>query len=73
MLTILTVSFVHVLGCGMRVRDEHVDDVSLHTYIHTHTHTYIHKYSDFLMSDLCGARFGSPQLICFVYIISILL
>ena len=29
----------------MRTRDDHVDDVSLHTYIHT----YIHKYSDFLV------------------------
>ena len=36
--------------CGvMRVHDEHVDDVSLHTYIHTHTHTYIHRYGDFLV------------------------
>ena len=31
------------------MRYEHVDDVSLHTYIHRYIHTYIHRYSEFAM------------------------
>ena len=47
MLTIFTVSCIN---CIVRMRDEHTDNVSLHTYVlYTHSHTYIHKYSDFLV------------------------
>ena len=37
------------------MRDKHVDDVSLHTYIHTYIHTYniIHTYSEFAKCYSC--------------------
>ena len=46
---------------NMRMRDKHVDDVSLHTQIHTYIHTYIDRYSGFcymllLYSGLNQAR-----------------
>ena len=49
----------------MHMRDEHVDDVHVHI-IHTHT-------GDFLVYDLhvCGARFGSPQLLVMYYFLKI--
>ena len=39
------------------MRYEHVDDVSLHTYIHRYIHTYIdtyiHRYSEFAICYSC--------------------
>ena len=32
-----------------QLRDEHVDDVVLHTYIHTHTYMFVCRYGDFLV------------------------
>ena len=40
----------------MQLRDDHVDDVLLHT--HTYTHTYTVGTS---MSDLCAARLTHPN------------
>ena len=53
--------YLHGL-CGahmlMHLRDDHVDDISLHTY----KHMYIHRYVVFSCStDKCVVRSGSPQ------------
>ena len=47
----------------MRLRDDHVANVSVYTYKHN-TYTYIHRYVFFSCStDKCGAHLGSPQLL----------
>ena len=60
----------------MRRRDNHVDDVSVHTctYIHKYIHTYIHRYSDFCYNVTfvfearsgSEAHSGSPQIIAWI-------
>ena len=43
-MTIFTGIMVKSVIEHMRMRDNHVDNLSLHTYIDTYTHTYIHTY-----------------------------
>ena len=70
-MTIFTDIMVKSVIEHMRMRDNHVDDVSPHTYIDTYIHTYIHRYSHFRYTlllysgltqarpELCGSRTNS--------------